>query len=77
MDVAGDVERLDEGKVLVDDFDAETAGVDRVIDFDGGIVDEDPAFVGAGYAGEDVDQGGLAGAVGADKPDDFTREDGQ
>ena len=77
MDVAGDIERLDKGEVLVDDFDAETAGVDRVVDFDGGVVDEDLAFVGAGNAGEDVDQGGLAGAVGADKSDDFTREDGQ
>ena len=62
---------------MVDDLKAKAAGVDRVVDRDLDIVDVDLADVSLGNAGENIDQGRLAGAVGADKSNDFVREDGQ
>ena len=71
-DVAGDVEVVAECQVLVDHFDAAAAGVARVADRDFLAVDDDPAAVGDVGAAEDLHEGGLAGGVVADQPQDFS-----
>ena len=74
-DVLGDREDRDQHEVLVDHADA---GADRVAgaaELDRLAVDEDLALVRPVEAGEDVHQGGLAGAVLAEQAEDLAGPD--
>ena len=69
--VAGDVQRVDELELLVDDRDAEPRGIDRPVHDNRRAVDANLARVGAMDAGQDLHQRRLAGAVLADERHDL------
>src|SRR3954468_9421858 len=68
-DVLGRGEVVAQGEVLVDDLDARGPRVDRLVEVDRAVVDPDLALRGREVAGDDLDQGRLAGAVVAHEAD--------
>src|SRR4029079_13521688 len=75
--VLGDVEVVAQRQVLVDDLDAQRGDVARAVDIDARAVEEVVAGVAAVDAGDDLDQGGLAGAVVTDEGRHLPRVDGE
>ena len=76
-DVFGHREVGEEGKVLVNDLDALTDGVDRMEVLVVLAVDGDRARIARIDAGDDLDQRGFAAAVFADQAVDLARLDAQ
>ena len=71
-DVAGDVERLDDLALLMDDADAETSRVRRSVHRHWHTLERDRARVSPMDAAENLHQRRLARAVLADEADDFS-----
>src|SRR3954454_7612271 len=74
-DVLGRREVIAQGQVLVDDLDALSPRVDRLVEMDRAVVDPDLALGRREVAGDDLDQGRLAGAVVAHEADRLARLD--
>ncbi len=74
-DVAGNVERVDDLELLVDDADAEAGGIGRAVHHDRRTVDGDVARVRPMDPGQDLHQRRLAGAILPDEPDDLSGGD--
>ena len=66
-DVLGDAERRDQAELLVDRHDAELPGLDRTLRREAGAGEGHPAAGGGLRARQDLEQGGLAGAVLAEQ----------
>ena len=73
--VRPDVEIRDERRLLVDGDEAAPAGLGRRVDDRAAAADGDRAAVGPDGAGEDLDEGALAGAVGAHQRVDLAGAD--
>src|SRR5919204_1788683 len=73
--VGSHVEVGRQGKVLVDRLDAGGARIARAVELGGPPAHHDGAAIRAQRAGEDLDQGRLAGAVIADEGYDLARID--
>ena len=73
--VLGDGQVREEARLLVDDGDAEGAGVGGAVDLGRLAVERDRAAVGLVDAGQDLDQRALAGAVLADQGVDLARDE--
>src|SRR3954451_16673562 len=73
--VGGGGQVVGESEVLVDDLDANGAGIDRSREMDLLILEQNLAVRGRKVAGDDLHQGRLAGAVVAHQADDFARSD--
>ncbi|ENN88049.1 hypothetical protein RHSP_51373 [Rhizobium freirei PRF 81] len=71
IEVGGGVDIVGDGERLVDRLDAVFLGVARRADIGGFAINQDVAAVTLVGAGEDLDQGRFAGAVMAEKGDDF------
>ena len=71
IEVGGGIDIVGKRQRLVDRLDAERLGIARIVDVDFLAVDEDLAVVALVGAGQDLDQRRLAGAVVAEKADDF------
>ncbi len=71
--VAGCVDVVGEGELLVDDLDPLQSRVARVVDGDRLAIDEDLPRVGGVSPRQGVHQRGLAGTVAADEADDLAR----
>jgi hypothetical protein len=69
------VEVVAEREVLIDGGDAEAVGVGRVVDRHPLVARHDGAAVLRVHPGEDLHQGGLAGAVVSDQRDHFAAVD--
>src|SRR5258708_8494054 len=72
-DVGRGAEIVAESEVLVDDLDAFAARLDRLAEMHVLARDLDLAAARRKVAGDDLDQGRLAGAVVAHQPDDLPR----
>ena len=70
-DVADNRHRVDEGRVLIDCLDADVFAVASGIHDCRGAVDENLAVVRSDNSRHHLDQGGLAGAIVAEKSDHF------
>ena len=75
IEVGGGIDVIGDGERLVDRFDAILLGVARVVDIGEIAADQDVAVVALVGAGEDLDQGRLAGTVMAEQGHDFAREE--
>ena len=76
-EIRGDVEVGDEGRFLVDRHDAAASGLTRRMSDERLAADEDRAGVRPDCAGQDLDEGALAGAVGAHQGVDLAGLDGE
>ena len=76
-EVVGDAEVGDQRGLLVDRDEAGAAGVAGRAGGQGLVAEQDRAAVGADRAGQDLHEGGLAGAVGAHQRVDLAGEDGE
>ena len=75
--VLDDVEVVAEREVLVDDLDAQGAGVARAVDLDGLAVEQVVAGVDRVDPADALDEGGLAGAVVSDQRGHLSEMDGE